>query len=106
MSETGITTYFDQDYKGGAIGAVFIWLFMTIQPGVISLIVQPYKACTKSPDGVKECASPGDPGYNWNGYTKANKHAVAVLNIGPTIIFGLLFLFSLFSWIQTDNRIM
>ena len=106
MTDTGVTTYFDQDYRGGAIGAVFIWFFMTIQPGVISLIVQPYRACTKLNGGGKDCTSPGDASFNWNLFTKAHKHAVAVLNIGATMIFGLLFLFSLFSWIQTDNRIM
>ena len=47
MTDTGITTYFDQDYKGGAITAVFIWFFMIIQPGLTSLIVKPYTVCFK-----------------------------------------------------------
>ena len=106
MTDTGITTYFDQDYKGGAITAVFIWFFMTIQPGLTSLIVKPYTVCY---DSKRVCYVPGAYGYDRNRFgnyfSKAHNHAVAVLNIGATMIFGLLF-FSLFSWIQTDNRIM
>ena len=55
---------------------------------------------------TKYCSKPGNDDFTFNMFTKAHKHAVGVLNVGSALIFGSLFLFSLFSWIQTDNRVM
>merc|ERR1712151_872740 len=92
---------------------VFLWGFLSSWGFLVTMLFKPFKYCITYPSAYqaytgtsKTCYTPGKGDQEFLAITGAAKLGTWITKWGNATVFGLLFLFSLFSFIKTDDRIM
>ena len=103
----GAGEYFNKDFLIGPVFLPILWAIQIAAPFLAYRVAKPLKVCITYPAGYIgqeicwDALKNSDYMYLMKGPTKHFVDMMYWANLG---IFGLLFLFSCFSWIKTDGR--